>query len=88
MRLLCLLLVFATPQLGLGATGPSAPERYVAHYASQYCVPPELIAALIDVESGWDPNAASTAGAMGLMQLMPATAAGLARFNPLTRSRT
>jgi soluble lytic murein transglycosylase-like protein len=82
MRLLCLLLVIATPQLGLGATGPSAPERYVAHYASQYCVPPELIAALIDVESGWDPNAASTAGAMGLMQLMPATARRFGAFQP------
>ena len=74
MRLLCLLLVFATPQLGLGATGPSRTEWYVEHYAAHYRVPPELIAALIDVESRWNPNALSNKGAMGLMQLMPATA--------------
>jgi soluble lytic murein transglycosylase-like protein len=82
MRSLWLLLVFATPQMGLGATGPSAPERYVAHYASQYRVPPELIAALIDVESRWNPNALSNKGAMGLMQLMPATARRFGAFQP------
>src|SRR5258708_37282352 len=82
MRSLWLMLVFATPQMGLGATGPSAPERYVAHYASQYRVPPELIAALIDVESRWNPNALSNKGAMGLMQLMPATARRFGAFQP------
>ena len=82
MRLLWLLLVFATPQLGLGATGPSAPERFVEHYAAHYRVPPELIAALIDVESRWNPNALSTKGAMGLMQLMPATARRFGAFQP------
>ena len=54
-------------------------ERCVQHYAAHYRVPPELIAAFIDVESGWNPNALSkksVAGehAMGLMQLMPSTA--------------
>ena len=82
MRSLCLLLVFVAAQLGFGATGPSAPKRYVAHYASQYRVPPELIAALIDVESRWNPNALSNKGAMGLMQLMPATARRFGAFQP------
>ncbi len=82
MKKLCLLLVLAPSQLRLGATGPSAPERYVAHYASQYRVPPELIAALIDVESRWNPNALSNKGAMGLMQLMPATARRFGAFQP------
>jgi len=46
----------------------------VEHYATHYGVPPEFDAALIDVESGWNPRAVSSKGAMGLMQLMPATA--------------
>src|SRR6266851_2582747 len=82
MKKLCLLLVLAPSQLRLGATGPSAPERYVAHYAAHYRVPPELIAALIDVESRWNPNALSNKGAMGLMQLMPATARRFGAFQP------
>ena len=49
-------------------------ERCVQHYAAHYRVPPELIAALIDVESRWNPHALSNKGAMGLMQLMPDTA--------------
>jgi soluble lytic murein transglycosylase-like protein len=32
-------------------------ERCVQHYAAHYRVPPELIAALIDVESRWNPRA-------------------------------
>ena len=55
-------------------TGPSFAEQCVQHYARHYNVPPELIAALIDIESGWNPRAVSNKGAMGLMQLMPATA--------------
>jgi soluble lytic murein transglycosylase len=49
-------------------------ESCVRHYAKHYGVEPELIAALIDVESGWNPRAVSNKGAMGMMQLMPATA--------------
>ena len=36
-----------------------------------------LVVALVAVESAWDPRAVSSAGARGLGQLMPATAAGL-----------
>ena len=36
-----------------------------------------LVVALVAVESSWDPRAVSPAGARGLGQLMPATAAGL-----------
>src|ERR1700692_4062508 len=57
-------------------------ERCVQHYAAHYRVPPELIAALIDVESRWNPNALSNKGAMGLMQLMPATARRFGAFQP------
>ena len=37
-------------------------------------VPRELVHSIIEVESGWHPRAVSNKGAVGLMQLMPATA--------------
>src|SRR5215469_7027479 len=57
-------------------------EKCVQHYATHYRVPPDFIAALIDVESGWNPHAVSKKGAMGLMQLMPATARRFGAFDP------
>ena len=62
--------------------GTTSAERCVQHYAAQYRVPPELIAAFIDVESRWNPRATSSKGAMGLMQLMPATARRFGAFQP------
>ncbi|CAM3440978.1 transglycosylase SLT domain-containing protein [Nocardioides dubius] len=44
---------------------------------AKYGVSPELLAAVARQESGYDPRAVSSAGAQGLMQLMPATARGL-----------
>jgi len=47
---------------------------WAAYYAAVYHVPVELVEAIIDVESGWNPYAVSDKGAVGLMQLMPQTA--------------
>ena len=45
----------------------------VMKYSSKYRVPPELVFAVINVESNYDKNAVSSAGAIGLMQIMPST---------------
>jgi soluble lytic murein transglycosylase-like protein len=50
-----------------------AVARALAAEAEATRVDPLLVLAMIEVESGYDPSAASHAGARGLMQLMPAT---------------
>ena len=42
--------------------------------AAEHQLDPKLLHAIIRAESAYDPNAISSAGAVGLMQLMPATA--------------
>jgi soluble lytic murein transglycosylase-like protein len=51
--------------------------------AKSYQIPEALFLALIQQESGWNPKARSPKGALGLAQLMPATARGL-RVNALS----
>ena len=45
--------------------------RLVHRYAAMFDLPPELVLAVIDVESNFDRYAISHAGALGLMQVMP-----------------
>jgi len=55
----------------------SASERFeslVQQYATHQGLRPDLVRAVMQVESGFNPRARSPKGAMGLMQLMPATA--------------
>ncbi|HXH05376.1 MAG TPA: lytic transglycosylase domain-containing protein [Vicinamibacterales bacterium] len=50
--------------------------------ARRYGIDEELFVRLITAESGWNPGAVSSAGAIGLGQLMPGTAADLGVKNP------
>ena len=51
-----------------------AATQWARYYAAQYAIPSDLVEAVIEAESAWQPNAVSPKGAAGLMQLMPATA--------------
>jgi soluble lytic murein transglycosylase-like protein len=57
-------------------------EPIVQEHANRHSLRPELVRAVIQVESGFDPRALSPKGAMGLMQLMPDTARQLGVRNP------
>lgn len=74
---------------GTHANGLAGPSRIPANIdelveqtASRHQVDPELIRAIIRVESAYDAKAVSNKGAMGLMQLVPATAQRFGVANP------
>lgn len=73
----CMMLaaVLASVVLGLFVSD-SLPTRYesiVLKYSAQYDVPAALVFSVIRTESDFDPEAVSSAGAMGLMQITPET---------------
>ena len=75
-------MTYAVPEApGIRATTPLADaavraqfEPLVREHAARHSLRADLVRAVIQVESGYNPRARSPKGAMGLMQLMPATA--------------
>jgi soluble lytic murein transglycosylase-like protein len=86
-------LVLRTPPAGVAASGANkAPARnfepgkyasVIEDAARTYQIDTALIHAVIAVESAYDPNAVSSKGATGLMQLMPTTAKRYGVTDPL-----
>lgn len=64
------------------ATLPTGYEALIQTASEKYGVPVDLIKAVIDTESSFNPNVVSSAGAKGLMQLMDGTASGLGVTDP------
>ncbi len=60
-----------------GCRNPAEFEPIINACALEYGVDKALVKAVIHAESGYNPNAVSSKGAQGLMQLMPKTAQGL-----------
>ncbi len=72
--LVALLGALAAPDLVRQVTHPLEYEAEIRASAGKFGVEPSLVAAVIKAESRFDPEATSSRGAYGLMQLLPETA--------------
>ena len=68
--------------------GGSTYAPLIERAAARYGLDPALLSGLIEQESGFDPTASSSAGALGLTQLMPSTAASLGVSEPLNPAQS
>src|SRR6266446_9599485 len=86
------ILVIVLTSAGAAQFIPSQPNLndLFAAVGRMHNIDPELLEAMAEVESGGDPLSVSPKGALGLMQLMPATARAfsvLNPFNPVANTR-
>ncbi len=70
------------PTIGLPEWVPDAYRQLVIEGATRGGVPPIVLAALVQAESGYNRWAVSTVGAQGIAQFMPATAHGMGLRDP------
>jgi soluble lytic murein transglycosylase-like protein len=80
---------YAVPKTSAVRTTRSAPaergrlyDEVIVEHSRMHNIRPDLVRAVVQVESGFNPYAVSPKGAQGLMQLMPATARALGVLNP------
>lgn len=69
------------PRRNSGAEGQGV-YGLIRDAAAEHSIDPNLLAAIIKTESNFNPTAISSKGAMGLMQLMPSTAAAFGARDP------
>jgi soluble lytic murein transglycosylase len=67
---------------------PLSYEQVIAKYARSAGVDPYLVAAVINIESGFRPDVVSPAGAVGLMQVKPSTAQAIAQAEDIKGKMT
>ena len=77
----CAILAATPTTLARRTLYPVSHAQDIQTSADRHGVDPLLVAAVIKCESGWDENAQSSAGALGLMQVMPQTSSELARMD-------
>ena len=71
-----------SPEKATKITNRTEIDGLIEKYSDKNGLDKDFVKALVRQESGFNPNATSKCGAMGLMQLMPATAQGLGVTNP------
>ena len=74
MPILLLIIVVPIFLLSLRNLYPIKYKDLIVEYSVKYNLEPELVSSLIGAESGFDKDAVSNAGAVGLMQVLPSTA--------------